>query len=136
MNVANILPGESVVVDLGYVESLLPEEGEYEFDLRRWPTEAGHRVRSGIEGEDVSFREDGIEPGMEFLYSGGVALEIDTAGLFVSGFPEQWVSVDPEDRGVAIRMHLPAGPRHVRAQFASSSGFYSSAYYVYVRRVK
>jgi arylsulfatase A-like enzyme len=120
----------------GWWEVMVEAEGEYEFELRRWPDEAGHRVRGGIEGKDVSFREDGIEPGRETLYSGGVALDIDTAGLFISGFPEQWVSVAPDDRGIAIRMHLPAGPRHVRAQFASSSGFYSSAYYVYVRRVK
>jgi len=119
----------------GWWEVMVEAEGEYEFDLRRWPDEAGHRVRGGIEGEDVSFREDGIEPGMEFFYSGGVALDIDTAGLFVSGFPEQWVSVDPDDRGAVIRMRLPAGPRHVRAQFASANGFYSSAYYVYIRRV-
>jgi hypothetical protein len=32
-------------------------------------------------------------------------------------------------------MKLPAGPRHVRAQFSATAGFYSSAYYVYVRRV-
>lgn len=119
----------------GWWEIMVETEGEYEFDLRRWPDEAGHRVRSGIEGEDVIFREDGIEPGMAFFYSGGVALDIDTAGLFVSGFPEQWVPVEPEDQGAIIRMHLPAGPRHIRAQFSSASGFYSSAYYVYIRRV-
>ncbi|TFG68112.1 MAG: N-acetylgalactosamine-4-sulfatase [Anaerolineales bacterium] len=119
----------------GWWEIMVEADGEYEFDLRRWPEEAGHRVRGSIEGEDVCFREDGIEPGMEFFYSGGVALDIDTAGLWVSGFPEQWAPVSPEDRGALIRMNLPAGPRHVRAQFASSSGFYSSAYYVYVRRV-
>ena len=69
-------------------------------------------------------------------YSGGKALAIDTAGLWVSGFDEQWVTVTPEDRGAVVRRELPQGPRHVRAQFsAAADGFYSSAYYVYVRRV-
>ena len=38
----------------GWWEIMVEAEGEYEFDLRRWPEEAGHRVRGGIEGEDVS----------------------------------------------------------------------------------
>ena len=119
----------------GWWEVMVETEGEYEFDLRRWPDEAGHRVRSGIEGDDVVFREDGIAADEVHRYSGGVALDIDSAGLFVSGLPEKWASVSPEDRGAIIRLKLPAGPCHVRAQFSSASGFYSSAYYVYVRRV-
>ena len=90
---------------------------------------------AGIEGDDVTYREDGIMPGREGSYSGGVALDIDTAGLSISGFKEQWVAVRPEDRGAVFRMHLPAGPRHVRARFSSSAGLNTAAYYVYVRRV-
>ncbi|MFT5239480.1 MAG: arylsulfatase A-like enzyme [Kiritimatiellia bacterium] len=119
----------------GWWEIMVEAEGEYEFELRRWPDEAGHRVCGGIEGEDVVYRKDGIQPGREGTYSGGTALNIDTAGLFVSGFPEQWVSVKPDDRGTVIRATLPVGERNVRAQFSSSTGFYSSAYYVYVRRL-
>ncbi len=120
----------------GWWEVMVETEGEYEFDLRRWPSEAGHGVRSGIEGSDVGYYEAGVQPGRgEISYSGGVALDIDTAGLLISGFPETWVPVSPEDRGAVIRMKLPAGPRHVRAQFSATAGFYSSAYYVYVRRV-
>lgn len=119
----------------GWWEIMVEKEGEYEFDLRRWPDEAGHRVRGGIEGEDVAIREDGIQPGAEGTYRGGVALAIDTAGLLVAGFPEQWVSVSAADHGAVMRMRLPAGPRQVRAQFASAAGFYSSAYYVYIQRV-
>lgn len=121
----------------GWWEIMVETEGEYEFELRRWPEEAGHRVCGGIEGDDISYYVEGVQPGRgEVSYSGGVALDIDTAGLFVSGFPEQWIPVGPEDRGATIRMALPAGPRHLRAQFsAAASGFYSSAYYVYVRRV-
>ena len=114
---------------------MVETEGDYEFDLRRWPEEAGHRLCGGIEGDDVTYREDGVQPGAEGNYSGGVALDIDTACLAVSGCPNQWVSVNDDDRGAVIRMHLPIGQRHIRAQFSSSTGFYSSAYYVYVKRV-
>ena len=49
--------------------------------------------------------------------------------------PESWVPVNDQDRGTVIRVSLSEGLRKVRAQFSASSGFYSSAYYVYVRRV-
>jgi len=121
----------------GWWEIMVETDGEYEFELRRWPEEAGHCIQSGIEGSDMGYYEAGVQAGRgENSYSGGVALDIDTAGLFVSGLPEKWVDVAPEDRGAVIRMALPAGPRHLRAQFsAAAPGFYSSAYYVYVRRV-
>lgn len=120
----------------GWWEVDVEQDGEYEFELRRWPDEAGHCVRSDIaEGQDVSYYKEGIEATSESTYSGSVALDITTAGLMVSGFPEQWVDVKDEDDAARIRMRLPAGPRHVRAQFASHSNFYSSAYYVYVRRM-
>lgn len=121
----------------GWWEIMVEQDGEYEFDLRRWPEEAGHKVQSGIEGADVTYYEEGVQPGRGAVsYSGGVALDIDTAGLFISGFPERWTNVGPEDQGAVFRMKLPAGARHLRAQFsAAAPGFYSSAYYVYVRRV-
>ncbi len=121
----------------GWWEVMVETDGDYEFDLRRWPDEAGHCVRSGIEGADVEYYAEGVQPGRaETSYSGGVALNIDTAGLLISGLPEQWMPVNPDDRGAVFRIMLPAGPRHVRAQFsAAAEGFYSSAYYVYVRRV-
>jgi len=121
----------------GWWEIMVETDGEYEFELRRWPEEAGHRVRGGIEGPDVEYYAEGVQPGTaENNYSGGVAVAIDTAGLLISGFPEQWTDVNPDDKGTIFRMKLPAGPRHLRAQFsAAAPGFYSSAYYVYVRKV-
>jgi len=121
----------------GWWEIMVERDGEYEFDARRWPEEAGHFVRSGIEGADVPYDAAGIEPGREDRYAGGVALDIETAGLFISGFPEQWTDVRSGDRGAVFRMTLPAGPRRLRVQFSSAaSGFYSSAYYVYARRTR
>ena len=83
----------------------------------------------------MSIARDGIQPGAEGTYSGGVALDINTAALYISGMPESWVPVNDQDRGTVIRVSLSEGLRKVRAQFSASSGFYSSAYYVYVRRV-
>lgn len=43
MNVANIMPGDKVVVELSYTELLVPEEGEYEFV---YPTVVGPRYQN------------------------------------------------------------------------------------------
>jgi len=51
--------------------------------------------------------------------------------------PLRIVNVKPENVGAIIRMKLPAGPRHIRAQFSTADGsFFSSVYYLYVRLVK
>src|SRR4030042_5368248 len=50
MNVANILPGDTIVVEMRYTELLLPEEGKYEFV---YPTVVGPRYASPSEdGEE------------------------------------------------------------------------------------
>lgn len=48
MSVANIQPGETIVVELKYTELLVPVEGVYEFVL---PTSVGERYTQGTENE-------------------------------------------------------------------------------------
>ena len=120
---------------LGWWEIDVEREGTYQFELRRWPKEAGHRLTSAIEGDDVEFDRDGIAPGATGFYSGGTALDFDTATLMISGGIRASVPVSSDDRGAVIRAELEPGPRHVRALLSSAQGDYRSAYYLYVRRV-
>jgi arylsulfatase A-like enzyme len=119
----------------GYWEVMVERDGTYEFELRRWPKEAGHAVAGGIQGPDVSFRCDGIAPGAEDLYTGGTAVAFNAACLDITGLPQLCAPVSPRDGGVVFRLALPRGPRHVRAQFSQCAGAYCSAYYLYVRRL-
>lgn len=48
MNVANILPGEVISVELSYTELLIPEKGIYEFV---YPTVAGPRYTNSLSGD-------------------------------------------------------------------------------------
>jgi hypothetical protein len=120
----------------GWWEIFVEEDGEYAFSLRRWPEESGHAVRAGIDGDDVTFRRDGIAPGAESMYTGGVELPFDTAVLDISGKPQQCVEIGPDDPAATFLVSLRRGARHVRARFSAPSGAYCSAYYVYVRRVR
>jgi arylsulfatase A-like enzyme len=120
---------------LGYWEVLVERPGLYEFALRRWPAEAGHEIRAGIDGDDVVFRRDAIAEADWAHYTGGRALEFDAAHLEVTGRPAQSVPVADEVAAV-LRIQLDAGPAHVSAHFSSVEGLKQAPYYVYVRRLE
>jgi arylsulfatase A-like enzyme len=119
---------------LGYWEVLVERPGLYEFALRRWPLEAGHAIRAGIEGDDIAFRRDAIAEADWGLYTGGEPLAIDAAHLEVSGYPP--VSAAVKDEAAAtLRIGLKVGSVHVRAHFSNDAGLMQAPYYVYVRRL-
>ncbi|OGV69324.1 MAG: hypothetical protein A3K19_18720 [Lentisphaerae bacterium RIFOXYB12_FULL_65_16] len=132
-NQAQVRQGE---ICHGYWEVQVETAGVYEFELRRWPKEAGHAIGGGITGPDIEYRRDAIAPGAETHYTGGKALGYNTACLNLSGLPQQCLAITPGDAGATFRLRLDAGPRHVRAQFSDCAGRYGSAYYVYIRRVE
>ena len=55
----------------------------------------------------------------------------------ISDGPEIYVDVKREDAYTKIQADLKKGPANLRAQFLSSTeNFYTSAYYVYVKKVE
>ena len=131
-NQAQIRSGQAC---LGYWEIRVERDGLYEFDLRRWPTEAGHAIRAGIDGDDIEFRRDAIAESAWPHYTGGRALDIRAACLEVTGHPQQSVPVTGAEPGAAIRMELAAGDAHLRAFFSNHKGLFQAPYYVYARRL-
>jgi arylsulfatase A-like enzyme len=119
---------------LGFWEVLVERPGDYEFALRRWPTEAGHAIRAGVEGDDIAFRRDAIAQPDWSLYTGGKALEIVKAGLEITGHAPRTVAVGEAAEAV-IGLRLEAGPAQVRAWFEDADGQAMAAYYVYIRRL-
>ena len=112
------------VID-SYWEIQVDREGEYEVELRRWPREAGLKLREGIPGE--------LGTGADWWH-GGRSIPICTANLTVAGqsFSRQ---VTEDDLFICFRMRLPSGASHLRAWFTDESGTVISAYYAYVTRV-
>jgi Ca-activated chloride channel family protein len=64
MNVANILPGDEIVVELKYTELLVPEDRVYEFV---YPTVVGPRY-SNTPAEQALLRNNGEQ--IPYLHSG------------------------------------------------------------------
>ncbi len=124
------------VICHGWWEVYAEQDGLYQFDLRRWPKEAGHRVTAGIDGDDIEWRKDGfVAPGSENLYTGGKAMPVDMASITLSGLPTQYTEVTPDATGAVFQLHLKRGHYHLRAQFSNAQRFYCSAYYVYAKRI-
>ncbi|MCK5801267.1 MAG: arylsulfatase, partial [Lentisphaeria bacterium] len=133
-NQAQIRKGQEC---LGYWEVFAERDGLYEFDLRRWPREAGHAIRDGIEGDDVVFRRDAISENAWMHYTGGEALPIDMAVLAIEGLPQQDVEIEDGQDGAIFTIRLERGPLHLRAFFANRGGGRTlSPYYVYARRLQ
>lgn len=113
--------------------------GRYRFELRRWPREAGHALGDGIDGDDIEWRRDAVQPGMEALYSGGVPLEICHAA-FQAGDTESFQAVDPNAESVVFEAELKKGPNRVLTHFFDGHTYADTplrgAYYLYVQYIE
>ena len=79
MNVANIMPGDTIKVRLGYTELLVPESGTYEFV---YPTVVGPRYINGNEKSNVAYA------GMPYQHSGNDPLSsFDMSISLSAGMP-------------------------------------------------
>ncbi len=120
---------------LGYWPIKAERDGVYEFEMRRWPEEAGHAIGSSIAPEDdVEFYHEGIAAESHGFYSGGNAMDIDLAQLHILGMPVQCETVAAEQSHVKFEVELKKGEYQLRANFFNRKlTLQTSAYYVYVR---
>ena len=104
MNVANILPGDTVEVELGYTELLVPEEGEYAFV---YPTVVGPRYNGEVTAEAPAVNgwvaNPYLEEGTPAPYRFDIDVAIDT-GIPIQALtsPSHALAVDYENPGRAV----------------------------------
>jgi arylsulfatase A-like enzyme len=118
----------------GYWEVKVEQAGRYELALYRWPPEAGHGLRAGIEGADVGFRRDAIARSDWELYVGGEALAVETARVDIDGQSEV-VAVGDVEQAARLAIVLQCGEARLRAWFAGPNGLMQSPYYVEIQRI-
>jgi hypothetical protein len=116
----------------GYWEIEIEQEGDYEFELRRWPKEAGHAVTAGIDGDDIEWRRDAIPEGASSLYTGGKAMPLTVASLRI-GDQEQSSEIAEAATSATFKMHLAPGPAHLQTTMSDGEGLSIGAYYINVR---
>lgn len=111
MNVANIIPGDTVVVELRYTEMLVPTDGEYEWVF---PTTVGPRyTRAGATHEADVLVGAGASPGIPYTTKVSEEPVFTLAVDVVAGVPIQALScashrIETANEGGRTRMRLPA----------------------------
>ena len=120
----------------GYWEVDVESEGDYTFELRRWPREAGHKIQAGIEGDDIVWRKEECWKPWHNVYSGGKALPLKSAQLSVTGHDTLTKAVSATDDRVVFNQFLSAGPAHVQTRLTDDDDLEIGAYYVYVTKNK
>ena len=111
MNVANILPGDSIAVRLSYTELLVPTEKQYEFVLPtvvgpRYSPEAVNEILAPGGAERIPFLHEGEDPNYTYAIEMSLA-----AGLPIQAYdcPSHEVVVE-QDAPEELRLTLdPAG---------------------------
>lgn len=118
MNVANILPGDDIAVELHYTETLVPTEGKYQFVF---PTVVGPRY-NGSPGSGSSVKEQWIaqptlRAGEEPKASFGMKIAIDSpiALKEIASATHKTRIVYSDERHADIS--LPASPSHGNRDF-------------------
>lgn len=99
----------------GYWIIQIASDGEYEFELRRWPKEVDIPITSGIPG------------------GRGRALDLRTARIRIDG-EEKTRPIDPGAKGIMFTFTLRTGVRRLQTFLTDSEGRSIGAYYVYVRK--
>jgi len=106
----------------GYWIVEIDKDGDYEFELRRWPKEEDKAMTDGIPGKITDW------------YHGGNALDLKTARIKI-GDREQTGAIDPEAKGVKFTFSLKSGITRLQTYLSNEDGLSIGAYYVYVKRV-
>ena len=96
-------------------------DGEYDFELRRWPREEQTPMTGGM-------------PGQITWYTGGRAIPLRTARITV-GEAQQCAQVPPDARSVHFTFALTAGRTSIRTALTDENDVSIGSYYVYVRKV-
>ena len=106
----------------GYWAVDFAHDGEYHFELRRWPKEEDRRLTEGIPGDKID------------LYNGGKALELQSATIKIGEY-QQTQTISTSDKSVSFTFQLSAGETRLQTYLTDSGGLIIGAYYVYASRI-
>jgi arylsulfatase A-like enzyme len=118
----------------GYWEVEIGQDGEYLFEIRRWPREAGHPIAAGIDGDDIEWNKDGVDENIRNYYTGGISLPVNHAKLRI-GECELSRKIEAVNANVSFQVTLKEGPAHLQTWLTDELGLSVGAYYVYASLV-
>ncbi len=123
----------------GYWELDVKRTGRYTIELRRWADSTTHKITSGIDGDDVEWRDDWISTKYKSWYSGGVALDVKHAKLILIDPQTDTRTthesiVESSDAAIAFDVQLNEGALHLQTVLEGDE-IQLGAYYVTIQAV-
>lgn len=109
----------------------IASEGNYQFDIRRWPKEIDHPISAALPEKKVG---DVFSKGKPVIRKKGKAIPVTKVRLQVG---EKYLEkeIDDSKTSAAFNLQLPAGPTTVKAWLIDIDGNEQGAYYIYVKKV-
>ncbi|MEE4215865.1 MAG: hypothetical protein V2I34_12425, partial [Bacteroidales bacterium] len=111
----------------GYWDIQVEKDGKYQFELMRWPKEAGRNLRESIPASTLPI--PGGEP-----FGPGIALDIRSAKLQVQDFKGE-IPVTDGMFSASFEVDLKEGKTKLQTWFTGPEGLSLGAYYVYITRL-
>ncbi|RED96021.1 arylsulfatase [Marinoscillum furvescens] len=110
----------------GYYEINVAEAGRYQFELARWPFEAGLKLNSTVEAiPDLPHREG---------LSAGNRVVLTSSQVMLAG-TQQSVEIQPDAPHASMEIEVPAGKTQLRASFLTQKNEHFPAYYIRVTKL-
>jgi arylsulfatase A-like enzyme len=118
----------------GYWEVKICRAGEFRFEIRRWPREAGLPITAGIEGDDIVWNKQAISENNWGYYTGGKSLPVSSVKLRI-GNQEFHREITDKDSSIMFQVPLKEGLTHLETWLTGDQGFSVGGYYVYASRI-
>ncbi len=101
-------------------------EGDYAFEIRRWPKELDKGLTEGTPGKP--------QERWKYAHEAGKAIDIKTVKIRVGDTEKTW-EMETGAKGAVFTMALKKGTTRVNTWVTDAEGQTMSAYYVYARRI-
>ncbi|WP_111708982.1 arylsulfatase [Lutibacter citreus] len=110
----------------------IASEGEYQFDVRRWPKEIDHPISAALSAKNSG---DIFSRGKPVIRKKGIAIPAVKVRLEI-GEKKLEIKIKDIDNSAVFNVQLPAGPTNVKAWLIDIDGNEQGAYYIYVSKTK
>lgn len=108
----------------------IASEGNYQFDVRRWPKELNHPISAALPAKK---KGDVFSQGKPVIRKKGEAIPAVKVRLKV-GDKMQEKEIGDSDNSAVFNLQLPPGPTTVKAWLIDIDGNEQGAYYIYINK--
>lgn len=121
----------------GHYEVSIEEDGDYRFELRRWPSCIDLPINAGIDPDsnDIEWSKEFIQEKDWTYYSGGVAMTFGIATISIQNQTAQ-TFINDQDHKIVFNMSLKKGITELEAMFIGrNNDIVISPYFIHIEKI-